>query len=118
LFNVGLARSYDLWGSAHRDLHAARPTAASVGNSLNRVALGLGGSTRRCAALSLRRDRRAGQQGRYLAPGVEIASDAGVGLAARSRWASRGKSSPGAAGFGWCRHPWRWMGHGAVAGRL
>src|SRR5688572_2403996 len=84
-FNVGLARSYDLWGSAYRELRALRPIAASGDDSVIGVALGLGGSTRRCSRDDLRRDRRAGQQRRCLQLGGEITSDAGVGLAARSR---------------------------------
>ena len=84
-FNVGLARSYDLWGSAYRELGALRPIAASGDNSMIVIALGLGGSTRRCSRDDPRRDRRAGQQRRCLAAGGEIASDAGAGLATRSR---------------------------------
>jgi hypothetical protein len=60
-FSVGLARSFAQWDSAGRARAADRVIAASGDNSVIGVALGPGGSTRRCSPRGLRRHRRAGQ---------------------------------------------------------
>ena len=113
-FSVGLARSSDQGGNADRRVSAGRTIAASLHDSVSVVAQesaahgGVGGGE-----LSEGTDERASQS-RCLKLGDGGTSDAGTGLAPRSRGASREKSSPGDEGTGWCRHLWQRSGHEAV----
>ena len=84
-FNVGLARSCDLWASADRKLSADRTVAASlhdrvsVGAQESAAQGGVGGGEKFEGT-----DERASQK-RCLELGDEVTSDAGAGQAARSR---------------------------------
>ena len=104
-FSVGLARSFAQWGSAHRALAAHRAVAASLLDWVCVVAQELaapGGVGD--GEVFHGTDERASQD-KCLKVVHEGTSDAGVGLASRSRGASRGKSRPADEGTGWYRHP-------------
>ena len=85
-FSVGLARSFDQRGSADRKRVADRTVAASLHDSVSMVAQesaaqgGVGDGE-----MFEGTDERASQR-RCLELGDEVTSDAGAGLAARSRW--------------------------------
>ena len=84
--SVGLARSFDPWGSTGRRLSADRTVAASLHDSVSVVAQesaaqgGVGDGE-----MFVGTDERA-SQGRCLELGHGVTNDAGAGFAARSRW--------------------------------
>jgi hypothetical protein len=101
LFSGGLARSLNQWGSADRKWVAEGSSAACLRDRVSVVAQasaaqgGVGGGE-----MFEGTDERASQR-RCLVLGNEGPGDAGVGLAARSRWRSRQTGPPGGSGTGW-----------------
>jgi hypothetical protein len=101
LFSGGLARSLNQWGSTDRKWVADGSSAASRNNRVSWVALASAawGSVGD-GEIFEGADERASQR-RCLVLGNEGTGDAGVGLAARSRWRSRQTGPPGGSGTGW-----------------
>ncbi len=100
LFSGGLARSLNQWASADRKWVAEGSSAAGLRDRVSVVAQpsaaqgGVGGGE-----MFKGTDERASQR-RCLVLGHEGTGDAGVGLAARSRWRSRQTGAPGGRGTG------------------